>query len=214
MSPAKPRTRPPRATDASISATIARALLPNARRTSSGVTDARSSRSGDDADGSDALIRMHRTLWMWAKLVATFRRLELAGKTRQTFGSTISSKSWLIRSLVRNASASDFPRSMPGEVFADATSAAMTDVSLPYRPRAAAVGGFPCFAAIRALPDDLRGFGPRSAEEFHQRTHHRICVVDIEHVAAALHGQQMRVRERRGPRPRPVRIHNQIAIPM
>ena len=48
-------------------------------------------------------MRMQRTLWMCAKVVAMFRRFDDGGKARQMWGAMSESNSWFMRSLTRHA---------------------------------------------------------------------------------------------------------------
>src|SRR5262245_25528854 len=54
---------------------------------------------------------MQRTLCMCAKVVAIFRRFAHGGCARQTSGLRESRSTWLMRSLVRNASINACPKS-------------------------------------------------------------------------------------------------------
>src|SRR5688572_16796592 len=90
---------------------IASALMASALRASSALTSARSSRSGTATSVRLTLMRMQRTLWMCAKVVAMFRRFDDGGKARQMWGAMSESNSWFIRSLTRHALTRAFARS-------------------------------------------------------------------------------------------------------
>src|SRR5688500_7059049 len=138
-------------------AAMASALSASAFLASSGVISARSSRSGTATVLWLILMRMQRTLWMCAKLVAMLRRLEDCGKARQMCGATRASSSCVIRSLTRHALSRAREKSTGSRAVRALVGALTTGVAFGVAGRGAGLGtpffffeGRPFDARVRA----------------------------------------------------------------